>query len=47
VRHKKYGEGVVQSSRIAHGDEIVEIAFSENTVKQFLVGVAPLEALAE
>lgn len=45
VRHQKYGEGVVQSSRVAHGDEIVEIAFSEKTVKQFLVGVAPLEAV--
>ena len=44
VRHEKYGEGVVQSSRVAHGDEIVEIAFSEDTVKQFLVGVAPLES---
>ncbi len=45
VRHERYGEGVVQASRVAHGDEIVEIAFSEDTVKQFLVGVAPLKAL--
>ncbi len=47
VRHAKYGEGVIQSSQVAHGDEIVEIAFAEKLVKQFLVGVAPLETLAE
>jgi DNA helicase-2/ATP-dependent DNA helicase PcrA len=47
VRHQKYGEGVVQESRVFHGDEIVKIAFSEDLVKQFLVGVAPLESLAD
>ncbi|MEA3309510.1 MAG: UvrD-helicase domain-containing protein [Chloroflexota bacterium] len=47
VRHGKYGEGVIQASRLMNGDEIVKIAFSEELVKQFLVGVAPLEALAE
>ena len=46
VRHKKYGEGVVQASRLMNGDEIVKIAFSGELVKQFLVGVAPLEIVA-
>ncbi len=47
VRHRNYGEGIVQESRVERGDEIVTVLFFDNQVKDFLVGVAPLEPVSQ
>ncbi len=47
VRHRRYGEGIVQESRVEGGDEIVTVLFFDNQVKNFLVGVAPLEPVSK
>lgn len=49
VRHRHFGAGTVQDSRIEHGDELVTVLFFDTGVgvKQFLAGVAPLEPASE
>ncbi len=48
VRHRRFGDGVVQESQIEHGDEVVTVLFFDNSVgiKQFLAGFAPLEPVS-
>jgi DNA helicase-2/ATP-dependent DNA helicase PcrA len=49
VRHKRFGEGLVQESQVEHGDEIVTVLFFDNSVgvKQLLVEASPLEPVPE
>ena len=45
VRHEKFGEGIVVSSVIAHGDEEVTVAFPKIGVKKLALSFAPLQRL--
>ncbi|HUE75923.1 MAG TPA: 3'-5' exonuclease, partial [Chloroflexota bacterium] len=45
VRHARFGEGIVVSSRIARDDEEVDIAFPNVGVKKLLLSYAALERL--
>jgi DNA helicase II / ATP-dependent DNA helicase PcrA len=45
VRHSKFGEGIVVSSTLAHGDEEVTVAFQGVGVKKLALSFAPLERL--
>ena len=45
VRHPKFGEGIVVSSALAHGDEEVTVAFQGIGVKKLALSFAPLQRL--
>src|SRR5205807_218185 len=45
VRHARFGEGIVVSSVLAHGDEEVTVAFQGIGVKKLALSFAPLERL--
>jgi DNA helicase-2/ATP-dependent DNA helicase PcrA len=45
VKHAKFGEGIVVSSVLAHGDEEVSVAFAGVGVKKLALSFAPLQRL--
>jgi DNA helicase-2/ATP-dependent DNA helicase PcrA len=47
VRHRRFGEGMVVSSRLEKGDEWVTVAFPGQGVKELIAAYAGLERLAD
>jgi DNA helicase-2/ATP-dependent DNA helicase PcrA len=45
VRHARFGEGTVVSSKLTRDDEEVTVAFPDNGVKKLLASLANLELL--
>jgi DNA helicase-2/ATP-dependent DNA helicase PcrA len=45
VRHPRFGEGTVVSSRLTRDDEEVTVAFPDNGVRKLLASLANLELL--
>jgi hypothetical protein len=43
VRHRRFGEGIVVSSRLEKGDEWVTVAFIGQGVKELIAAYAGLE----
>jgi DNA helicase-2/ATP-dependent DNA helicase PcrA len=47
VRHERFGEGTVVSSKLTRDDEEVTVAFPDQGIKRLLASLANLELLGE